>query len=196
MKKRVLTIKFTYNGIQIIKNNHIHYYNLEKAVENNKVINSDLFIEKLSNIIDNLKINNSIFSDNINIIIDSTYNLEELKLINTIFKELSFNKITFTNILELLNITNQELCIELNHNNFKIYYLNNTYEGYIYFNKPLPIIDTYLKYIIKNNNINNIYIFGESEKIYRLISYIEKKYHIQTYYYSHPKLYPLTELID
>ena len=82
MKKRVLTIKFTYNGIQIIKNNHIHYYNLEKAVENNKVINSDLFIEKLSNIIDNLKINNSIFSDNINIIIDSTYNLEELKITN------------------------------------------------------------------------------------------------------------------
>ena len=195
MKKRELIIKFTYNGIQIIKDNKIYYYELKSSVENHRVINSEIFTQDFSNIIEELKINNNLLSDNIKIIIDSTYNYEDKKLITSLFKELSFNKIIYFNIIDLFSINSNELTIELNKNDFKIYYLNNTYKGDIYFNKPVPIVDTYLKPITSNHQINTIYIFGESEKIYKMLNFIEKKYHISTYYYSHPKLYPLTELV-
>ena len=194
MKKEII-IRINYNGITIIHNNKIYYFELNNSVENHRVINSEKFTESLSNIIDKLKINHNFFSQNIDIIIDSTYSKEDKILSQNILKELSFNKIKYINITELLNVNTHSLTIELNEYNFKIYYLTTTYQGQIYFNKPLIFIEPYLKELISITNPKEIYIYGDSSDIKKLLNYIEKKYHIKTYYYSHPNIYPLEQLI-
>ena len=195
MKKQNLILKFTYDGIFIIYKNKISYYKLKNSVENHKVINKEIFIKSINELIEKLKINNKFFSENISIIVDSTYNHENIQLIISIFKELSFNKIEFINILDLINTNQQTLVIELNENNFKLYYLKSTYEGQIYFNKPISILDPYLKELINNTKINNIYVYGDSIHIKKLINHIEKKYHVSSYYYSNPKIYPLKQFL-
>lgn len=196
MKKNELIMKFSYDGIIFTKNNKIYNYQIKEAVENNKVINSSFFIKKFSFIIDKLKLNHNLFSNNINIIIDNTYTYEDKRIITNILKDQSFNKINFINISNIIDNNQHSITIELNNQNFKIYYNNITYIGQIYFDNYLSIIDSYLKELIKEININEIYIYGSSQDIKKLITFIEKKYHIYAYFYANPSNYPLSLLIE
>ena len=194
--KKELIIKFTYDGILLLNKNLISNYSLISSVENYKIINRQKFISSLNKIIDKLKINKHLFSENISIIIDSTYNKEDIEIITECLKELSFNKINYLNILNILKPYQKELIIELSNVSFKIYYLNNIYISNIYFQKPLQFITPFLNELIKSNNINYIKIYGSSNSIPTLLNYLERKYHIKAYYYSKPELYPMQLFVE
>ena len=75
-----------------------------KSVDNYQVINKNIFIEELNKIIQTNKINQNIITDNLYIIVDSTLTNFYLSNLEQLFKELSFNKIEYINILDLINI--------------------------------------------------------------------------------------------
>ena len=96
-KRNNIVIQFIQNGILLLHNNNIKEYQLP-SVNNYKVINKHLIIEELTNIINKQKINQNILQSNITIIIDSTYTKLDKENIETIFKEIYFNKNNVINI--------------------------------------------------------------------------------------------------
>ena len=107
MKRNLITIQFIEDGLIILNQNELKEYSL-KSVNNHQVINKELFIQEFSPIIESNKINNKIFTDNLNIIIDSSYSNFYLSNLEQLFKELSFNKIEFINRLDIIKLNNEK----------------------------------------------------------------------------------------
>lgn len=189
-KKNNIVIQFIQNGILILNNKYITEYKLT-SVNNYKVINKHLIIEELTNIINKQKINQNIIQSNITIIIDSTYTNLDKENIESIFKEIYFNKIKFIKLQEILKQSKKELIIDLSQNNIKYYYLNEVIEQKIYF---LEYINN-LKYILNNilsiHNIESIKVFGNNANNKKIIKEIEKLTQKPVYIYSHPNFIPL-----
>lgn len=187
-KRKEITIQFIQQGIIILNNNKLIEYQLN-SVDNYKIINKELFIEEIQDILNILKINKNILTSNINIIIDTTYSELEKEIIENIFKELSFNKIKYLNMIDLFKINKEELLIDISLNNIKIYYLDEIIELKIYFSKYIQTLSIILKSIIKKHNIQVIKLFGNhcNNKIINQIEQITKK---KVYIYSQPNLVP------
>ena len=188
-KRKEITIQFIQQGIIILNNNQLIEYQLN-SVDNYKVINRELFIEEIQDILNILKINKNILTSNINIILDTTYSELEKEIIENIFKELSFNKIKYLNMIDLFKINKEELLIDISLNNIKIYYLDEIIELKIYFSKYIQTLSIILKSILKKNNIKVIKLFGNhcNNKIINQIEQITKK---KVYIYSQPNLVPV-----
>ncbi len=189
-KRTTITIQFIQDGIIVYHHNKLNTYHLI-SVENYKFINKQLFYEELSNIINENNINNHLLTDNINIIIDNTYTNLELDNIKSIFKELSFNKITFINLINIFHLNKNELLIDISNNIIKIYYNNDIININIYFNKYKQLISIYLKELLKKENINIIKVFGDYKEINNIITYLEKTIFKEIYSYSYPELMPI-----
>ena len=193
MKRKTITIQFIQNGIILLNSNHLTEHNLT-SVDNYKVINKDLFIEKISNILNDTQINKTLLTDNLSIIVDNTYSNLEREILTNIFKELSFNKISFLEISSIFNIQEQELIIDISTNNIKIYYLNEVLEQKIYFNKYTQVLSIILKNIKDIHNIKTIKIFGNKCNNKKIINSIEKSSNAKVYIYSHPNQVPINLL--
>lgn len=189
-KRTNIVIQFIQNGILLLHNNNIKEYQLP-SVNNYKVINKHLIIEELTNIINKQKINQNILQSNITIIIDSTYTKLDKENIETIFKEIYFNKIKFINLPEIIKQTKKELIIDLSQNNIKYYYLNEVIEQKIYFLEYTSNLESILNNILSIHNIESIKIFGNNTKNKKIIKKIEEITNKPVYIYSHPNLIPL-----
>lgn len=194
MKRNLITIQFIEDGLIILNQNELKEYSL-KSVNNHQVINKELFIQEFSPIIETNKINNKIFTDNLNIIIDSSYSNFYLSNLEQLFKELSFNKIEFINILDIIKLNNNELLIELSTTSIK--FITNTMllNCNIYNNKYKSIISILLKEVLKNTQIKTIYIYGKHNLNKKNIEYIEKISNSKVYIYTQPNLIPIKLLI-
>lgn len=194
MKRNLITIQFIEDGLIILNQNELKEYSL-KSVNNHQVINKELFIQEFSPIIESNKINNKIFTDNLNIIIDSSYSNFYLSNLEQLFKELSFNKIEFINILDIIKLNNNELLIELSTTSIK--FITNTIllNCNIYNNKYKSIISILLKEVLKNTQIKTIYIYGKHNLNKKNIEYIEKISNSKVYIYTQPYLIPIKLLI-
>ena len=188
-KRKSITIQFIQQGILLLHNNLINKYELN-SVDNYKVINKSLFIEELQNILNQLNINKSILTNNINIIIDNTYSEVEKELLENIFKELSFNKIKFLSITKILKLTKEELLIDISLNNIKIYYLDELLEIRVYFSQYIQNLSIILKKVLTNPNIKVILLFGNNCNN-KIISQIEQITSKKVYIYSQPNLIPI-----
>ena len=195
MKKNTVTLQFTYNGIIILYKNNIKQYTLKGTVENYKVINNN-FKKLFKNIIDELKINQNILTDNINVIIDTNYTKIEQDYLINILKEISFNKIVFLNYKDLIIQNKNEIIINLSDSFINIYYLNEVLSTTIYFNKHIEILEIYLKEIMNNYNIKIIKLFGKDNIINQILKYYEKSKKVQVYKYANPELIPIKLLQD
>ncbi len=193
MRRQTITLQFIQNGIILLKNSDILEYQF-KSVDNYKIINKDDFINEISPILNNQNINKQILTDNINLIIDNTYTSIEKDIIINIFKELSFNNISFQNITDILNIKEQELIIDISTNNIKIYYINGVIEQKIYFNQYHQLLSILLKNIKESHNIKIIKLFGNKCNNPKIISKIEKHSNAKVYIYSHPNQVPINLL--
>ena len=118
MKRNKLYIQFIENGLIIFYKDKLSEYIL-KSVDNYQVINKSIFIEEINKIIQTNKINQNIITDNLYIIVDSTLTNFYLSNLEQLFKELSFNKIEYINILDLINITDEELIVDISTSNIK-----------------------------------------------------------------------------
>lgn len=190
MKRSTVTIQFIQNGIIVYNKHKLNKYILS-SVENYKYINKQLFSEELSKVINENNINNRILTDNINILIDSTYTDLEIDTLKTILKELSFNKINFINIINIFHISSNELLINISNQIVKIYYNDQIYIINIYFNQYKQLISIFLKEIIKNENIKNIMVFGDYHDLNNLVKYLAKNIFKNIYIYSYPELMPI-----
>ncbi len=194
MKRNKITLQFIENGLIILQKEKLSKYKLE-SVNNYTVINKDLFIEEITNIIDINKINNKLLTDNIKIIIDQTNNKLYLSNLKEIFKELSFNKIEFINIVDILKPKDHELIIDISYNSIKIIYKDTIIQSNIYYSKYKSILSIYLKSILKIYNIKYLYIYGNYQFTNKFIEDIEKICKIKTYLYTQPDLIPISLLI-
>lgn len=194
MKRNQITLQFIENGLIILQKEKLSKYKLE-SVNNYTVINKDLFIEEITNIIDINKINNKLLTDNIKIIIDQTNNKLYLSNLKEIFKELSFNKIEFINIVDILKPKDHELIIDISYNSIKIIYKDTIIQSNIYYSKYKSILSIYLKSILKIYNIKYLYIYGNYQFTNKFIEDIEKICKIKTYLYTQPDLIPISLLI-
>ena len=194
MKRNKITLQFIENGLIILQKEKLSKYKLE-SVNNYTVINKDLFIEEITNIIDINKINNKLLTDNIKIIIDQTNNKLYLSNLKEIFKELSFNKIEFINIVDILKPKDHELIIDISYNSIKIIYKDTIIQSNIYYSIYKSILSIYLKSILKIYNIKYLYIYGNYQFTNKFIEDIEKICKIKTYLYTQPDLIPISLLI-
>ena len=194
MKRNQITLQFIENGLIILQKEKLNKYKLE-SIYNYTVINKDLFIEEITNIIDINKINNKLLTDNIKIIIDQTNNKLYLSNLKEIFKELSFNKIEFINIVDILKPKDHELIKDISYNSIKIIYKDTIIQSNIYYSKYKSILSIYLKSILKIYNIKYLYIYGNYQFTNKFIEDIEKICKIKTYLYTQPDLIPISLLI-
>ena len=194
MKRNQITLQFIENGLIILQKEKLSKYTLE-SVNNYIIINKDLFIEEITNIININKINNKILTDNIKIIIDQTDNKLYLSNLKEIFKELSFNKIEFINIVDILKPKDHELIIDISYNSIKLLYKDIIIQSNIYYSKYKSILSIYLKSILKIYNIKYLYIYGNYQFTNKFIEEIEKTCKIKTFLYTQPDLIPISLLI-
>lgn len=190
MKRKTIILQFIQNGILLLNNNDIQEYEF-KSVDNYKIINKDQFISETTQVLKDTKINNSLLTDNINIIVDNTYSVIEKENITNIFIELSFNKITFLELTKIFNLKKQELLIDLSTNNIKIYYMNEVIDQKVYFNKYTQILSILLKNIIEIHSIKTIKLFGNKCNNKNIISLVEKYSNAEVYIYSHSNQVPI-----
>mgnify|MGYP003501318112 CR=1 FL=1 len=119
MKRKKITIQLIQNGIIILNNKEINTYAIN-SVDNYKVINKEDFIIDLTTILNKLKINQTIITNNVDIIIDNTYSELEKEVLSNIFTELSFNKIKFIELTNIFKLQPNEILIDISKNNIKI----------------------------------------------------------------------------
>lgn len=196
MKRNTITIQINYNNVIIYQNNEYKKYFLKHSINNYKIYNKEIFIEDFKNIIDKLKINNKLLTDNINIIIDNSYKEDDQILLKEIFKELSFNKIKLVNNLTLINNKDNEIIINISNKNIKIYHNNNVLDINVYFNKHIDTLSTYIKEMIKQYKIKTIKVYGEYKELNKMIYKVERKVRKEVYIYTHPELIPICYFVE
>lgn len=194
MKRNIITIQFVIDGLIILNKEKINKYKL-KSVNNYQVINKELFIEELSKIIDKNEINKNLLTDNLNIIIDSTYTELYKSNLKEIFKELSFNKIEFINTIDIFKPKDNEIIVDISTNSIKILYKDTIIQTNIYYSKYISILNIYMKNILKNYNIKYLYLYGNHSYDKSFIDNLEKTLKIKTYIYTQPELIPIRLLI-
>ena len=112
MKRKLIYLQFTENGLIILHNKKIKEFIL-KSVNNHIIDNKDLFVEEINSILEKNNINNKIVTDNLNILIDSTYSNFYIFSLEMLFKEISFNNIKFTNITDIIELKEEELLVKI-----------------------------------------------------------------------------------
>lgn len=194
MKRNIITIQFVIDGLIILNKEKINKYKL-KSVNNYQVINKELFIEELSKIIDKNEINKNLLTDNLNIIIDSTYTELYKSNLKEMFKELSFNKIEFINTIDIFKPKDNEIIVDISTNSIKILYKDTIIQTNIYYSKYISILNIYMRNILKNYNIKYLYLYGNHSYDKSFIDNLEKTLKIKTYIYTQPELIPIRLLI-
>ncbi|HIS17538.1 MAG TPA: hypothetical protein IAC02_02870 [Candidatus Coprovivens excrementavium] len=195
MKRETITIDITSDGLNLLHHKKITNYKL-KSVDNFIIINNDLFIKEFTFIINSEKINNSLLTDNIQIIIDNSYPISYINYLETLFKDLSFNKIIFKNINSILKMNRNKIYVNISPKIIKIYYQQNVYNINIYFNKLEEILLLYLKELTSIIDSDLIIIFGKNKGLKNLASNIEKELETKIYIYSYPEKVPIRQLLQ
>jgi hypothetical protein len=190
MKRKKITIQIIQNGIIILNNKEIKQYKIN-SVDNYRIINKDNFINEMTNIFKKQKINQTIITNDIDIIVDNTYSEIDKEVLLNIFKELSFNNINYIEITEIFNIKKDEIIIDISTNNIKIYYLNEVIEQKVYFYKYNQYINLLLKNILELKQIKTIKLFGNRCNDKKIIKTIEKIANAEVYIYSQPSIVPI-----
>ena len=83
MKRNLITLQFIENGLIILNKDKLNKY-IIKSVNNYQVINKESFIQDITRILAENNINNHLLTDNLNIIVDSTYLDTQLSILKEI----------------------------------------------------------------------------------------------------------------
>lgn len=189
MKRNSIVIGFLDAAIILLNKNKIYTYP-SLSVNNYKVTNSNLFKKVFLNIITEQDLNKNILTDNVNVIIDTSYTIDEQEKLNKIFKELSFNEISFIYINDLLLSKEQELNVLVGEEFINIYYKDKTYPLYYYHDKLCETLDIYLKSFTLKYNIKTIKLFGNESSISKVLSEINI-HGVDLYKYANPTQIPI-----
>lgn len=159
----------------------------KKTLIDGRIINRKKFLKKFKMFLETNKLNNKIFGESINVIINSSYSEEDKLIIKEVLEELNYKNINFINEINLLKIDKNTLFINYNYSYFYLYYLNNlgNIEMKLYKNDYInkKLINDIFKIIQKDK----IILCGKN--IEELINIIKNKYYNYFYYEDHNNLY-------
>lgn len=189
MKRNSIVIQLFEQTVTILNKNKIYTYQT-MSVNNYKVINSNLFKKDFLNIITDLKLNNNILTDNVSIIIDTSYTVDDQEKLKKIFKELSFNEISFLYTNEIFLNKDQELNVLVGNEIINIYYKDKTFPLYYYNDKLCEVLDVFLKSFTQKYNIKSIKLFGNETNIDKVINTINI-HGVDLYKYANPMQIPI-----
>ncbi len=172
-------------------NKLIQVFPYKDTLEKGRIINREKFLKKFNKIIKEYKLNNNIFNNNIDVIINKSLSLEDKMVIKDTLELLNYKKIKFISEIEYLNIDKKKLYIIYNYTYFYLYYID--YYGnlkilmYDYnINK-----DLILK-IIKLLNKEKTIIYGKN---YLELLNVLNKAKINYYFYEKSENYILYRII-
>lgn len=136
----------------------------KKTLESGFIIDKEKFIEKFNMILENHKLKNNFFSENIIVIINNMYNSQSKFLIKEVMEDLNYKKVTFINESNFLKINQNVIYINCNYEYF--YFLYTGLEGNIQCNlyKNDLVNRNIIKYIIKLINKPKIILYGKNYK--------------------------------
>lgn len=136
----------------------------KKTLKNGFIIDKEKFIEKFNMILENHKLKNNFFSENIIVVINNMYNSQSKFLIKEVMEDLNYKKVTFINESNFLKINKNVIYINCNYEYF--YFLYTGFEGNIQCNlyKNDLVNKNLIKYIIKLINKPNIILYGKNYK--------------------------------
>ncbi len=156
-----------------------------------RIINKDKFIKKFAKVIKEYKLNNNIFNNNINVIINKNITKEDKEIIKDTLELLNYKKIKFLSEIDYLLVDKKKLYIIYNYTYFYLYYID--YYGnlkilmYDYnINKDLIL------HIIKLLNKDKIIIYGKN---YLELLAILKGTKLDYYFYEEGENYILYRII-
>lgn len=165
----------------------------EKAKPNvfryGKISKPKEFIKFFESIIKKYKLNKSLLNNSITVIIDPTYTQADTDILNDILDKLSFNKISFINIINLLVITRKRIYfIIAKHYMYLIHlnYKNNVetiFIDYKLFKNNINILLNHLIIFFKKKQVIVLGITGEIDSIAEKIEELSKT---PTFYIQEP----------
>ena len=196
MRRNTINIQINYDNILFYINNKYHKEDFTKSINNYRIINKQQFIEDFKITIDKHKINTNLLTDNINIIIDKTYTIDDQNKLIDIFKELSFNNIKLIHNTDILHKKDNDLIINISSKNIKMYHKYCNLDINIYFNKHLEILVLYIKEFINKYKIKTIKIYGEYKEIPKILNKLERNVRKEVYIYTQREIIPLCYFIE
>ncbi len=163
----------------------------KNILKNGKVINLNKFLEFMISTINKNNLNNSIFGNNIKIIVSSKYNNVDITIIKNIFTKLNFKKIIIIEENKYYNLKPNKAYLDIFNNYMLLTYIDDYKEikeyilDYDYFLIDNLFNMDYLEQFIKNKiNKRELYLLGYGKYLNDFYNTFEKKYHNITYLYS------------
>lgn len=156
------------------------------TIHNGRLINKEKFIKSFLKLKDNYKLNNSIFNEDIIVIINSFVKKIDKQLLKNILEELNYKNIKFINEIEIININKKIMFINFNYSYFSIYCIeNNKTQSNIYENNLVN--KNLLLNIIKYWSKREIIFTGKNYK--ELLNILEKSEYNYYYFEENENLY-------
>ena len=165
----------------------------KETLENGKIINKEKFIKVFNKIISENKLNKNIFNNEITVIINSLYRVEDKKILLDVLESLNYKRVKIIKEINLLKINKDTIYINASKSYILIYYIDNfgnvSYLTYTYnmINKIL------LPNIIKNLDFKKIIVYGKNYE--EVISILDKG-KINYFYYEDSKNFILKNAIS
>lgn len=200
MIKKNIMMHITNDKIYIKKNDNLIkedtiYFNEEKnkykTVVNGKVYSYTHFLNLLNKIIKKHKLNNSIFNNNVTVIVNSFTTPLEKQMIINMFKVMSFNKIIIykeTKILKKINEENKIL-LNINPDYTEIFYYQKTLKTkkrvkkstFLTSKQYLKIVTDIISKLVLNKKDKKPFIiaYGNKQEIKKISNILEKKLKIK-----------------
>ncbi len=200
MIKKNIMMHITNDKIYIKKNDNLIkedtiYFNEEKnkykTVVNGKVYSYKHFLNLLNKIIKKHKLNNSIFNNNVTVIVNSFTTPLEKQMIINMFKAMSFNKIIIykeTKILKKINEENKIL-LNINPDYTEIFYYQKTLKTkkrvkkstFLTSKQYLKIVTDIISKLVLNKKDKKPFIiaYGNKQEIKKISNILEKKLKIK-----------------
>ena len=200
MIKKNIMMHITNDKIYIKKNDNLIkedtiYFNEEKnkykTVVNGKVYSYTHFLNLLNKIIKKHKLNNSIFNNNVTVIVNSFTTPLEKQMIINMFKVMSFNKIIIYKETKILKKINEENKILLNINTdyTEIFYYQKTLKTkkrvkkstFLTSKQYLKIVTDIISKLVLNKKYKKPFIiaYGNKQEIKKISNILEKKLKIK-----------------
>lgn len=162
-----------------------------------KISNIKKFIKTYENILNEYRLNSSLFGDSIKIIVLPSYTSSEIIMLKNIFSVFNYRKILIEKEIKYYKLSNNNSFINVFDNYISITYfdeykkINNIYFETKMFKNEKDIIH-YIKYIIENKEI---YLLGNGKILTSLFNSLESMINNKTFIYSNHETYILEKAI-
>ena len=191
-KKNILLLTDDY---LYLKHNSIIIKNVieKNIVKNGKIANVEKFLISFTKFIKKNKLNNSLFGDNIVVIINNTWTNSDIYVFKYLFSNLNYRKIEFVYDYSYYNLKSNNAYLEIRDNYMIINYFNDykKIETIMITNNMFNNLDDKMSYIANLINKRELYILGSGDEMHKFYNIFEDKYNIETYIYSNNETYIL-----